>query len=73
MSRVHLTILGLAVAACCSGCGDETVSNGEPPSDDRIPDFMLEDWNATSPSYQQAVSPRDQLGKISAWFFGYST
>ena len=38
-----------------------------------LPDFSLTDVNANSPRNQQAVSPRDYLGKISAWYFGHST
>lgn len=48
---------------------------GEPPepSDEALPDFSVADVNADSARYQQAVSPRDYLGQISAWYFGRST
>jgi len=37
------------------------------------PDFGLEDVNPASSLYQTTVSPRDFLGKVSAWYFGHST
>ena len=42
-------------------------------SDDALPDFSLTDVNANSARYQDAVSPREYLGKISAWYFGHAT
>ena len=38
-----------------------------------VPDFSLIDLNTASPTSGQAVSPRDYLGKVSAWYFGHST
>ncbi len=38
-----------------------------------VPDFHLVDVNATSPTYNQSVSPRDFLGQVSAWYFGHAT
>lgn len=48
---------------------------GEPPgpNDDALPDFSVVDVNAESARYHEAVSPRDYLGQISAWYFGHST
>ena len=37
-----------------------------------VSDFKLADVNPDSASYQQEVSPRDDLGKVSAWYFGHS-
>lgn len=37
------------------------------------PDFELVDANPASASYNQSVSPRDYLGQISVWLFGWST
>ena len=37
------------------------------------PDFSLMDVNPASATFNQLVSPRDYLGKTSAWYFGYST
>ena len=36
-------------------------------------DFLLRDMNLHSPSSGQWLSPRDQLGRVSAWYFGHST
>ena len=36
-------------------------------------DFALIDVNPTSSTYDQAVSPRDYSGDVSAWYFGYAT
>ncbi len=38
-----------------------------------VSDFSLEDVNATSPRFGQAVSPRDYLQKVSGWYFGHAT
>jgi hypothetical protein len=38
-----------------------------------VPDFGLVDVNPTSSTYDQAVSPRDYLGQVSAWYFGHAT
>lgn len=41
----------------------------------RVPaaDFSLNDENPTSPSFGQAVSPRDHLQKVSGWYFTHAT
>lgn len=36
------------------------------------PDFGLVDVNPASPMYNQTVSPRDYLGEVSVWMFGFS-
>lgn len=38
-----------------------------------VPDFHLEDVNATSSTYGDLVSPRAYLQHVSAWYFGHST
>ncbi len=43
------------------------------PSDEALPDFSAVDVSVDSARYQEAVSPRDYLGRISAWYFGHST
>ncbi len=37
------------------------------------PDFHLTDVNTTSASFDTAVSPRDYLEEVSAWYFGHAT
>ena len=38
---------------------------------DPVPAFSLTDTNTTSKRAGQSVSPRDYLGKVSAWYFGH--
>jgi hypothetical protein len=49
----------------------DRLAEGE--SADIAPDFSIVDLNPASPTYNQAVSPRDYLGSVSVWMFGYST
>jgi hypothetical protein len=53
------------------GCGprDSVVD----PSDQAMAEFAIPDVNAASARYNSDVSPRDYLGKISAWYFGHAT
>ena len=39
----------------------------------RAPDFSLSDVNPNSQTRDQQVSPRQHLGRISAWYFGHAT
>jgi len=38
-----------------------------------VPDFAILDVNPNSLTSGQLVSPRDHLGRVSAWYFGHST
>ena len=38
-----------------------------------VPDFAILDVNPNSTTSGQLVSPRDHLGRVSAWYFGHST
>lgn len=40
---------------------------------DPLPDFSLEDVNATSPRFGDSISPRDYLQQVSAYYFGTAT
>ena len=42
-------------------------------SPDARPDFSLQDYNNTSPTTGEAVSPRDYLEKVSGWYFTHAT
>mgnify|MGYP003572210742 FL=1 len=53
------------LVACSSGNG-----NGEPTL---VPDFELLDVNPASPTYDTLVSPRDEIGHVSGWYFGAAT
>ena len=66
ITRVSALLLFLAVVGCS---GDKPSK----PTEDPRPDFQLTDVNANSARAGQAVSPRDYLGKVSAWYFGHST
>ena len=54
-----------ALVACSSDGG-----NGEPTL---VPDFELLDVNPDSPTYDTLVSPRDEIGHVTGWYFGAST
>jgi len=54
-----------------SGLAPMPTAEGE--GDTPAPDFQLEDANTTSATFQQTVSPRDYLGKVSGWYFGFGT
>ncbi len=53
------------------GCGPTDSVNE--PSDRAMPGFATPDVNPASARYNSNVSPRDYLGKISAWYFGHAT
>jgi hypothetical protein len=43
------------------------------PESEKVPDFSLEDVNATSPLFGTNVSPRDYDGNVTAFYFGLAT
>lgn len=67
----------LAALALCTvlvaGCGDDPEPLVPMAVGTLVPDFSLTDVNPGSSSYNQPVSPRSQLGKVSAWYFGHAT
>lgn len=48
-------------------------SSVAPLADGPVTDFALLDVNPSSPSFGEAVSPRDVMGQVSLWFFGHAT
>ena len=70
-------ICGVTTQANCTGIWVQAgVCDSNPclqPAADARPDFHLQDVNLNSARSGQAVSPRDYLGKVSAWYFGHST
>lgn len=66
---------GLLFVACGSpGAADAgLLSDGGQHQGGVVSDFALPDVNPASPSFQRNVSPRDYLGKVSAWYFGHSS
>jgi hypothetical protein len=62
-------ILLLCAFAACSGGAAPPASPETQPE----PDFLLADVNDTSVTYGTDVSPRDHVGRVSAWYFGSAT
>jgi hypothetical protein len=88
MDRLLALALGALFAGACSDGNDDPIvpdpDSGVDPdgggiSDDvhwmggAAPNFALRDVNPSSPSYGERVGPRDYLGTVSAWFFGWAT
>ena len=72
--RIH-TALPFAFALLLAACGgsSSTLPSGNVDVGLVAPDFLLEDVNAASPTTAEDVSPRDYLGKVSAYYFGHAT
>ena len=73
LALVHCCLL--ISAALLAGCAsDDPVAPVKTPVvATPMPDFTLPDVNPTSVTFNQGVSPRDHLQKVSAWYFGHST
>ena len=71
-SRASLfAVFALVIAGFFAGCGDDPV---EPlPNDTLAPNFTLQDYNPNSASFNALVSTRQQMGQVSAWYFGHAT
>jgi len=64
----------VALACLWLGCEDGAKPAPEPvPQAFLEPEFSLVDVNSNSATHTQACSPRQELGKISAWYFGHAT
>jgi hypothetical protein len=72
LTRPAVLAAALALAACGGGTEVEAVGPG-PTVGELAADFSLPDHNPSSPSFSALVSPRQFLGKISAWYFGHAT
>ena len=66
-----LALLAAFVVAL-AGCSKDQPTKPLPISS-MVPDWTLTDVNPNSATHGQAVSPRGQLGNISAWYFGDAT
>jgi len=62
-------LAGLAVAGCTQYHKDPF----RPAPQGSMPDFSLTDVNPNSATSGQAVSRRQYMGKVSAWYFGHAT
>lgn len=69
-STIFAAVLLLALIAAV-GCDDDTA--GPTTNGEAVPDFALVDENATSATGGTAVSPRDHLQRVSAWYFSHAT
>ena len=67
MRLAGIAITTLLAAGCTTGEGNED------PTPEMASEFSLEDVNPTSSTFGQNVSPRDHLGRASAWYFGHAT
>jgi hypothetical protein len=65
----QLRVACKAVAKAAGRLGVELPGAPEDPK----PDFSLPDVNPNSATSEEQVSPRDYLGKVSAWYFGHAT
>jgi hypothetical protein len=64
---------GTTSAAMTTDTGDETAGTDEGSQDDVVPEFALLDLNPSSLTFEQPVSPRDHLEKVSGWYFTHAT
>lgn len=72
MNRFRMAIPAALLALLAVACGDDN-KVVQPPPGQAAPDFSLTDVNPNSPRNGQAVSPRDYLQQVSAWYFGHAT
>ena len=74
MASRALVAVAAAVLLAGAGCGDKTTRPEDGlPSNDPAPDFHLTDVNPNSRTDGDSISPRDELGRVSAWYFGHAT
>ena len=66
--------LAATIAVTLAACGgDDDDDMGGPPPEGVVEDFTLKDVNPNSTRFDQDVSPRDYLEKVSGWYFGAAT
>lgn len=53
--------------------GDTGVSDTGPVRPVLVPDFALADLNPASSRYEETISPRDYIGRVSGYYFVHST
>ncbi|MHC4850180.1 MAG: hypothetical protein ACYTEG_17255 [Planctomycetota bacterium] len=64
---VRVSLLSLVLLAACGG------GSSEPRAPVVAADFLLPDVNSTSATFDTDVSPRDHIGRVSAWYYGSAT
>ena len=72
-SLARAFVLIALVAGCAKKSNPVAPGGPGPPIAGAVPDFSLPDVNTHSATYGQAISPRQMIGKVSAWYFGHST
>jgi hypothetical protein len=65
----NFTGLSLIVAGAIACSSTEET----PAPMDVFPDFSLVDQNPNSARFEQEISPRDHLEKVSGWYFIHAT
>jgi hypothetical protein len=71
--RLLVAAGALTLGACGGGDSGGGGGGGGTPPPGLVPDFTLQDVNPASASYPGTVSPRQHLGRVSAWYFGHAT
>ncbi|MEM1034069.1 MAG: hypothetical protein AAGA56_06800 [Myxococcota bacterium] len=66
-ATMNATTASSSTGSAGPGAGGGNTSGGV------VADFSLRDVNATSASFDQPVSPRDYLDRVSAWYFAEAT
>jgi hypothetical protein len=74
-TAIRITLFAAVAALLVLGCSKDKGRLIDPGdgNDNVAPEFSLLDVNDTSTTAGEHVSPRDQLGRISAWYFGHAT
>lgn len=73
MTRLQVTLPLLALLAACGTSDIHPTPAGPGPGEGVVAAFTLQDVNANSPTHLMDVTPRDQLMRVSAWYFGHAT
>jgi hypothetical protein len=74
LSGARALVVSIAVLLTAVSCGKDATTIVSPPAlGEVVPEFSLTDVNPSSQTSQQAVSPRDYMQQVSAWYFGHAT
>ncbi len=65
------TAVGSTASTATTAATAQTGHTGGAPV--QVVNFALDDVNPTSATFEEAVRPRDQIGRVSVWYFGHST
>ena len=69
--RLLVLLAAAWILPACGAPGPGHPSSPNPPT--LMPDFSLQNVNPNAVPTGNLVSPRDYLGKVSAWYFGHAT